>query len=251
MSTTPSASESNGHHADATDNAPADLASRQRAILRAGLPPQEKLLLLTLALYIGDNGECWATVETLRRDCSLSIRRTHVHLKSLKDRGIVRSRRRRNAPSLRSIVWGRLAALNVTPAAHSDGQDVTQKTPRMCRQRHPECAAHDASGYDADDTQKQQGNTKRNDQGKESMSRFRKPSVEEIRAYCRERRNDIDPDQFFDHYEANGWKRGKTPIKDWRACVRTWERNQQERKPDARSKRTGSAYRYAGDDSDI
>ena len=45
-------------------------------------------------------------------------------------------------------------------------------------------------------------------------------------SYCRERGNKVSPDQFIDHYTANGWiqGRGKT-IKDWRAAVRTWERN--------------------------
>ena len=53
-----------------------------------------------------------------------------------------------------------------------------------------------------------------------------KPTIEEIKAYCIERRNHIDPEKFFDYYEANGWMQGKgKPVRDWRACVRTWERN--------------------------
>lgn len=54
---------------------------------------------------------------------------------------------------------------------------------------------------------------------------FQKPSVDEVAAYCQERGNDLDANQFYDHYEANGWVRGKTKIKDWKAAVRTWERN--------------------------
>lgn len=53
--------------------------------------------------------------------------------------------------------------------------------------------------------------------------RFTPPTVEDVAAYCRERGNNVDPQSFVDHYEANGWMRGKTKIKDWRACVRTWE----------------------------
>jgi uncharacterized protein YdaU (DUF1376 family) len=52
-----------------------------------------------------------------------------------------------------------------------------------------------------------------------------KPSIEEVRAYCKERGNSVDPAQFMDHYTANGWKIGKSAMKDWRASVRTWERN--------------------------
>ena len=54
---------------------------------------------------------------------------------------------------------------------------------------------------------------------------FVKPTVEEIKAYCLERNNQIDAERFFDYYEANGWKVGRNPMKNWRASVRTWERN--------------------------
>jgi hypothetical protein len=53
--------------------------------------------------------------------------------------------------------------------------------------------------------------------------RFTPPTLEQVTDYCRERGNAVDPQKFLDHYEANGWVRGKTKIKDWRACVRTWE----------------------------
>lgn len=54
---------------------------------------------------------------------------------------------------------------------------------------------------------------------------FRKPTVEEIADYCRERGNAVDPQRFFDHYESNGWRVGKAPMKNWQASVRTWEKN--------------------------
>ena len=57
-------------------------------------------------------------------------------------------------------------------------------------------------------------------------ARFTPPTPEQVADYCQERGNSIDAQQFIDHYEANGWMRGKTKIKDWKACVRTWEKNQ-------------------------
>lgn len=54
---------------------------------------------------------------------------------------------------------------------------------------------------------------------------FQKPTPEEIQKYCDERKNGLSGEDIFNHYEANGWVRGKTKIKDWRACVRTWEKN--------------------------
>lgn len=61
---------------------------------------------------------------------------------------------------------------------------------------------------------------------KRPPARFVPPTVEEVRAYCKERGNNVDPERFHDYYSANGWVQGKgKPIKDWKAAVRTWERN--------------------------
>lgn len=75
---------------------------------------------------------------------------------------------------------------------------------------------------------------------KTSKPKFVKPTVEEIAAYCTQRNNGIDADEFFDANEAKGWLVGttKTPMVDWQATVRTWERK---RKQD---KRESSKGRY-------
>lgn len=64
-----------------------------------------------------------------------------------------------------------------------------------------------------------------NNKSNDYRSKFIKPTVEQIEEYCEERKNGLNGQKIFDHYEANGWMRGKTKIKDWKACVRTWERN--------------------------
>ena len=58
---------------------------------------------------------------------------------------------------------------------------------------------------------------------------FVKPTVEEIRAYCNKRKNNVDADAFFDFYESKGWVIGKSPMKDWQAAVRTWERERSDK----------------------
>lgn len=55
--------------------------------------------------------------------------------------------------------------------------------------------------------------------------RFKKPTLEEVKEYCLERNNNISAEQFIDYYDANGWKVGKNSMKDWKASIRTWERN--------------------------
>jgi hypothetical protein len=60
--------------------------------------------------------------------------------------------------------------------------------------------------------------------------KFIPPTVEEVRAYCLQRSNRIDAQHFVDYYTANGWVqgKGKKPIKDWKATVRTWERREKD-----------------------
>lgn len=65
--------------------------------------------------------------------------------------------------------------------------------------------------------------------GIKPRKRFTPPTVEDVAAYCRERGNGVDAQRFVDFYTASGWMRGKTPVKDWKACVRTWEQNNDER----------------------
>ena len=59
----------------------------------------------------------------------------------------------------------------------------------------------------------------------EKKERFKAPTVEEVQEYCTERGNNIDAQHFIDYYSARGWMLGKNHIKDWKACIRTWERN--------------------------
>jgi hypothetical protein len=60
---------------------------------------------------------------------------------------------------------------------------------------------------------------------KEKEKVFTKPSVQDVSDYCSERKNGIAAQSFLDHYESNGWMVGKTKMKDWKAAVRTWEKN--------------------------
>lgn len=87
-----------------------------------------------------------------------------------------------------------------------------------------------ANGSQDKDKDKGKDKDKDKDKEKENTSmgrapRFVPPTVEEVDAYCKERGNQVDPQRFVDYYEANGWKVGRNPMKDWKAAVRTWEKN--------------------------
>ena len=84
------------------------------------------------------------------------------------------------------------------------------------------------------DTDKKRTDKNRTDKNRTDMNsedetktqkRFRPPSLEEVTAYCMERNNSINPEKFFNYYEANGWKIGRAKMKDWKACIRSWESN--------------------------
>ena len=60
---------------------------------------------------------------------------------------------------------------------------------------------------------------------KPTRTRFKPPTKEEVEAYCLERNNQVDAERFIDYYTANGWCVGKNKMKDWKAAVRTWEKN--------------------------
>lgn len=53
--------------------------------------------------------------------------------------------------------------------------------------------------------------------------KFTPPTIDQVRAYCLERKNQIDPEAFLNFYESKGWMVGNNKMKDWRASVRTWE----------------------------
>ena len=60
---------------------------------------------------------------------------------------------------------------------------------------------------------------------------FVKPSIDEVRAYCRERGNSVDAEAFIAYYESNGWMVGRNKMKNWRQAVITWEKRETTRKP--------------------
>jgi len=67
---------------------------------------------------------------------------------------------------------------------------------------------------------------RRKEEGKERNGHFAPPSVDDVRQYCQSRKNRVDPQVFVDFYLSKGWLVGRQKMANWRACVRTWERNQ-------------------------
>lgn len=108
--------------------------------------------------------------------------------------------------------------------------------------------SHDSVMMNADSVMqdKKRIDKKRKDKSrpeKDINSRFTPPTFEEVCSYCAERKNTVDPGKFLNYYESVGWMRGKNKIKDWKACVRTWEEksnNQPQQKPKREMPKAGT-----------
>tara|TARA_R110000824_G_scaffold65953_1_gene171424 strand:+ start:43 stop:663 length:621 start_codon:yes stop_codon:yes gene_type:complete len=68
-----------------------------------------------------------------------------------------------------------------------------------------------------------------------NKGRFIKPILSEVEDYCTKRNNNIDAEAFVNFYESKGWMVGSNKMKDWKACVITWEKREK-KKPQTMSK---------------
>jgi len=55
------------------------------------------------------------------------------------------------------------------------------------------------------------------------VNKFKAPTIDEVRKYCKERNRGVNPTKWFNHYTSNGWKVGKNSMKNWKAAIHTWE----------------------------
>lgn len=80
---------------------------------------------------------------------------------------------------------------------------------------------------------------------KPKRKNFVKPTVEEIAAFCKEKKININVNKFFLHYESNGWHVGKSPMKSWKAAVQKWAENNYDN-----NKATGTMWANNSTDAD-
>lgn len=75
-----------------------------------------------------------------------------------------------------------------------------------------------------------------------ATKKFVPPTLEEVKAYCVERNNNVDPERWFDFYSAKGWMVGSNKMKDWKAAVRTWEKSDKKGAPKSEPKKSGNGF---------
>lgn len=98
-----------------------------------------------------------------------------------------------------------------------------QKQTRAKESKPKQQEAKPSALFDKDNNKDNKENTTLTGSTKEKRTRFSPPTVDEVAQYCKERGNKVDAQRFVDFYASKGWRVGQNPMKDWRACVRTWE----------------------------
>lgn len=150
--------------------------------------------------------------------------------------------------------WGRKKVSNFLDVLESDGMIVQNRNNKRTlikvvnyevyqafdnQQRTTEEHQENNNGT----TEEHQGNTNNNDKecnknDKEDnmgakSTRFVPPTLEEVKSYCLERKNNVNAENFINFYSSKGWMVGKNKMKDWKAAVRTWETNSNNKKGNA------------------
>lgn len=178
------------------------------------LTPNAKLLYGEITALCNEKGYCWATNEYFADLYKVSERTITEWIKLLQNKGYITTSldtKRYDDGTIKKIRFIHIEVL-------------LQNHVEVLPQNHiEENFAYNNTKYN---------NTKENNISKDILSKkvFKKPTIEEIKQYCNERNNGIDAEYFYDFYETKNWYVGKNKVVDWKACVRTWEKNNKNKK---------------------
>ena len=191
------------------------------------LKPMERLLYGEITALCGASGYCWGTNAYFADLYGVSTRTICEWVNHLKAKGYIKIEiiYREGTKEVQE------RRLYIAPAVN-DNEEPHEENFHTSRNNFREMSRNNFRAPHEENFQ--ENNTRINNTSmnnnigtapEKKQKKFVKPTVEEIKAYCVERNNRIDATYFYDHYEANGWKVGKNPMKDWKATVRNWERN--------------------------
>lgn len=167
----------------------------------------EKLVLLALADNASDEGFCWPSIATLCRKTDLAERTLQEHLRVLENRGWIATTQRLGHSSTYQLKMP-------TPAPAAPPQ-VAHPTPAPAAPPPPRAAHPEPSVDPSKETSKH--------------SSFQKPSIEEVKlAMAKAGLPSSEVGAFFDHYESNGWRVGRTKMVSWQHAVGNWARRKRE-----------------------
>lgn len=175
----------------------------------------EKIFFAEIMALSNNTGYCYATNTYFRTLYGVSVTTLQGWLANLKTCGYIKIDVIRNPDN--SVKERRITPYCLDFAPYGDNLG---ESPEILGEPSPENLLNPPP------KNRQENNTVLNNTSKNKRERVREnrpESVEAVRAYCQERNNGVNPEAFFNYYEANGWKVGRNAMKDWKAAVRNWE----------------------------
>lgn len=170
------------------------------------LTPNAKLLYGEITALCDKEGYCWATNEYFAKLYQTSDKTITRNLKQLENKGYIDLFYKVNGAIKKRYITTDKNVQQQTKMSFDDGQ---------------KCPINNTSINIKEINNNKLLFTKKN---------FKKPTLEEVQQYCTDRKNSINAEKFIDYYESNGWKVGRNSMKDWKACIRTWEKRETENK---------------------
>lgn len=158
------------------------------------LTPNAKLLYAEITALCNMNGKCTASTEYFCRLYEVSRGAVQNWLKMLDDNGYI------------------------------DRTVIYRQGSKEIMHRYINLKDKGSINISTDNTNINITNTNLTDSNKKAF--FKKPTVEEVHQYCNERKNKVCADAFIDFYESKDWMVGSNKMKNWKACVRTWEKRE-------------------------
>ena len=192
-----------------------------------------KLVLMMLADSSSDEGNCFPSYRHIADVCEMSRRSVITHISKLEEMGLLQISHRKNTGKTEKAYWNssniyRLTLDSVIPLVLESGENsaLPSESPALPSEN----SALGGSEMVAPITYHPSYPIK---EPIKTKARFIKPSLNDVSQYMtgygKQKSllvNKFLPDDFFDYYEGNGWKRGKHQMKDWEATARSWVRKQ-------------------------
>lgn len=110
----------------------------------------------------------------------------------------------------------------VTICNYSKFQDQLINSEQVSEQETEQVTVQQTNRTRTGDGTQLNNDNKVNNKTSKARARFVKPTLEEIRAYCTQENLSVDCEYFFNHYESNGWKVGRNPMKNWQLTMKNW-----------------------------
>ena len=180
----------------------------------ARLSKTDYRVLIVLFAYTDESGMCYPKRETMSEMTGLDTRKISASTSRLQSFGWLEKHGNggRSSPNKYRITLPDLGRVYTPETLPDLGTLSAPKTlPDLGRGKEP--------------TSKEEKKERKVNQKKEKKKTFKKPSILDVQAYCNSRGNNVDPERFVDYYESKAWMVGKSPMKNWQAAVRTWEKN--------------------------